>query len=173
MLHDIGPAGTPFVLPDPAFDIQTVIRKYRIPGYLVNWWDRMDVESMVRRGERILKPTPFNEYDGDYYRVPSFPLIEAGITKADVVRFWKDKPEYVFPPISNCVMCFHHTIQQHQKQWQHPQNVAKMHWAADAEAKKGYTFLKKYSMEQIRNLPIQTELEFSDFSGCDSGACTD
>ena len=160
-------------VPDPAFDLQAVINRYRIPDYIVTWWDRMDVEGTVRRGERVLKGNPFNEWKGDYYRIPAFPLIEAGVTHADIVKYWQGRPEYDFPPISNCVMCFHHTVQQLQKQWADPINIAKMRWAAKAEATKGRTFLKHFTMEQIRNLPIQTELEFSDLSSCDSGGCTD
>lgn len=158
---------------DPGADLQAIIDKYRIPDYITNWWDRMGVEKMLKSGERVLKNNPFNEYDGDYYRIPSFPLIKAGITKGEVVKYWKGKPEYKFPAISNCVMCFHHRINQLQKQWQDPQNIAKMQWAADAEMKKGRTFLKNMTMDDIKNMAIQTEIDFSDFPGCDSGACTD
>lgn len=160
-------------IPEPGFDLQTTINRYRIPSYIVDWWDRMDVEGMVRRGERVLKANPFNEWNGDYYRLPAFPLIEAGITHAEIIKYWNGRPEYDFPPISNCVMCFHHTVRQLQKQWADPVNIAKMRWAAKAEAEKGRTFLKNFTMEQIRNLPIQTELEFSDYTSCDSGSCTD
>lgn len=65
----------------------------------------MDVEGAVRRGERVLKGDPFNEWKRDYYRVPSFPLIEAGVTHGDIVKSWQGRPECDFPPISNCVMC--------------------------------------------------------------------
>lgn len=150
-----------------------LVNKYRIPDYIVAWGDRMDVEGMVRRGERVLKSTPFNEWDGDYYRVPSFPLIEAGITNAEIIKYWNARPEYDFPSISNCVMCFHRTVRQLQKQWADPINIAKMRWVAKAESAKGHSFLKNFTMEQIRDLPLQLELDFSDFTGCDSGSCTD
>src|SRR5690606_6090421 len=29
-------------VPDPSFDLQSVINRYRIPDYIVTWWDRMD-----------------------------------------------------------------------------------------------------------------------------------
>ena len=48
-----------------------------------------------------------------------------------------------------------------------------MQWAMDAEKKKGNTFLKNLTMDDVKNMPIQTEIDFSDFPGCDSGACTD
>lgn len=160
-------------VPDASFDMQEVINKYKIPDYLVRWWDVMDVEASVKSGQRKLKENPFNLYEGDYYRVPSFPLIEYGITKKEVVKYWSGRPDWIFPPISNCIMCFHHSIKQLQKQWQDPYNIAQMEWAVDAENAKGRTFLKNFTMEQVKNLPIQTELEFSDFTGCDAGSCTD
>lgn len=160
-------------IPDLSFDMQAVINEYKIPDYLVRWWDVMDVESKVKSGQIKLKENPFNLYDGDYYRVPSFPLIEHGITKKEVVKYWQGRPDWVFPPISNCVMCFHHRVNELQKQWQDPYNIAQMRWAADAEDAMGRTFLSNYSMDDIKQLPIQTELEFSDYTSCDAGTCSD
>lgn len=168
-------------VPNPSFCLASVIIDLQIPNYLAKWWDIMDVEGMVRRGERVLKSTPFNYYKKDFYRVPSFPLIEHGITKADIVKYWKGRPEYVFPPISNCVMCFHHTVQQLQNQWRDPINWNRMKWADDAEKMKGHTFKKHsvngksrpMSMEYILKLPLQTQLEFIDYASCDAGSCTD
>lgn len=168
-------------VPNPDFCLSSCIIDFQIPNYLVKWWDIMDVEAMVRRGERILKPVPFNYYKKDFYRIPSFPLIEHGITKAEIVKYWKGRPDYNFPSISNCVMCFHHTIQELQQQWIDPTNWNRMQWAADAEFKKGRTFKKRNyngksistSMEWIKNLPLQQQLEFIDYSSCDSGSCTD
>ena len=168
-------------VPDPLFDLQTVINDCRIPNYLVKWWDIMDVEGSVKRGERVFKPTPFNYYKKDNYRVPSFPLIEHGITKAEIIKYWSGRPEYVFPPISNCVMCFHHTVQQLQQQWNDPINWNRMQWADDAEKTKGNTFkMRKVGkktvsapMDWIKNLPIQLQMEFIDYSSCDAGSCTD
>lgn len=77
-------------VPDPSFDLQKVIEGLQIPHYLANWWDVMEVEKMVKSGQRILKPQPFNYYKNDYYRIPSFPLIQHGITKADIVKYWSN-----------------------------------------------------------------------------------
>lgn len=167
--------------PNPNFDLQTAINEYKIPDYLARWWDVMGVEDLVRKGERVLKTTPFNYYKKDFYRVPSFPLIEHGITKAEILKYWKGRPDYVFPPISNCVMCFHHTIQQLQQQWQDPINWNRMQWAEDAEKSKGKTFKRRSvgnrtypaPMEWIKDLPLQLQMEFVDFSSCDAGSCTD
>lgn len=167
--------------PNPGFDLQKVINDCKIPDYLVRWWDVMGVEDMVRKGERVLKKNPFNYYKGDFYRIPSFPLIEHGITKAEIIKYWKGRPDYVFPPISNCVMCFHHTVQQLQQQWNDPINWNRMQWADDAEKSKGHTFKRRSvgkrthpaPMEWIKNLPIQLQMDFIDFSSCDAGSCTD
>ncbi len=168
-------------LPHPNFDLQTVINDLKIPDYIVKWWDIMDVEGMVRRGERALKPMPFNYMENDYYRVPSFPLIEAGVTKADIVKYWSQRPEYDFPPISNCTMCFHHTVKELQQLWRDPLAIAKMRWAREAEAMRGHTFKRHsvngksrpMSMQYILDLPLQTQLEFIDYASCDAGSCTD
>src|SRR5690606_34781702 len=114
--------------PNPNFSLQSVIDDFQIPDYLVRWWDVMDVEGQVRRGERVLKANPFNCYAGDYYRVPSFPLIEHGITNSIVSKYWKGRPEYDFPEVSNCSMCFHHTIKQLQQQWRNPFAANKLRW---------------------------------------------
>lgn len=167
--------------PNPDFDLSNIIDEYKIPNYLVKWWDVMDVEGMVKKGERVLKPTPFNFYKNDFYRIPSFPLIEHGITKSDINKYWSGRPEYEFPPISNCVMCFHHTIQELQRQWNDPINWNRMQWADDREKEKGKTFKRRKvgnrtlpaSMEWIKKLPIQTQLDFIDYSSCDAGSCTD
>ena len=169
-------------VPNPSFDMQAVINLCKIPDYLVRWWDVMDIEGSVKRGERIFKKVPFNYYDSDYYRVPDFPLIDHGITNKDVVKYWGGRPEYVFPEISNCVMCFHHKIQELQKQWSNPSNWNRMQWAADAEKNKpGRTFKRgkvrnktiPMSMEYILKLPIQMQMDFIDYASCDSGTCTD
>lgn len=169
-------------VPDPSFDMQAVINLCKIPDYLVRWWDIMDVEGSVKKGERVFKKVPFNFYKKDYYRVPSFPLIEHGITNKDVIKYFSGRPEYAFPPISNCVMCFHHKIPELQNQWSNPANWNRMQWADDAEKNKpGRTFKRgkirnktiPMSMEYILKLPLQMQMDFIDYASCDSGTCSD
>ena len=142
----------------------------------------MDIETKVKKGELILKDTNlFNYYNGDLFRYPSFPLIEAGITKKDVVKYFSSKPEYDFPKISNCVGCFHHTVQQLQEQYNNPFNKGKMEWYAKYENKYGKTFKKRrvgkksypMPMDYIKELPFQLQMDFIDFASCDAGSCTD
>jgi|GEM_PF-1200462 len=167
--------------PNPNFSLQSVINDFKIPDYLVKWWDIMDVEGQVRRGERELKTNPFNCYGNDYYRIPSFPLIENGITNSIVGKYWRGRPEYDFPEISNCSICFHHTIKQLQQQWRNPFAAHKMRWAREAEKIKGRTFKRHQvngksipmSMQNILQLPLQLQMDFIDYASCDSGSCTD
>lgn len=168
-------------VPNPGFDLQTVINLCKIPDYLVRWWDIMNIEGSVRKGERVFKKVPFNYYKSDFYRVPSFPLIEAGITNVDVIKYWSKRKDYDFPKISNCSMCFHHTIPELKRQFIDPLARAKMKWAIEAELMKGHTFKRlsqkgksrPITMEYIMNLPLQTQMEFMDDSSCDAGSCSD
>ena len=169
-------------VPNPSFDMQAVINLCKIPDYLVRWWDIMDIEGSVKKGERVFKKVPFNYYKSDYYRIPSFPLIEHGVTHAEIVKYWKGRPDYVFPKISNCVMCFHHKINELQQQWANKSNWNRMQWADDAEkSKPGRTFKREkrgkksypMPMAKILSLPIQMQMDFIDFASCDSGTCTD
>lgn len=109
-------------LPNPAYDLTASFNRWRLPKYLARWWDVFDVEGMVRRGELIEKPTSFNVVCGVDYRTPEFPLIEHAVPYSDIIKFWRDKPNYPFPPISNCVGCFHHRVEQLQTQWDDPNN---------------------------------------------------
>lgn len=169
-------------VPNPSFDMQAVINMCKIPDYLVRWWDIMDIEGSVKKGERVFKKVPFNYYKSDYYRIPSFPLIEHGVTHAEIVKYWKGRPDYVFPKISNCVMCFHHKINELQQQWANKSNWNRMQWADDAEKSKPRRTFKREKrgkksypmpMEKILSLPIQMQIDFIDFATCDSGTCTD
>lgn len=160
-------------VPNPDFDLQSIINAYQIPSYIVKWWDRLDVELRVREGKLLPKESPFNITNKDFWRVPSFPLIEAGITNAEIVKYWSKRPEYKFPEISNCVGCFHHSVRQLQKQWQSSENWGKMKWFSDKEKERSRLFVKGTSYEKIAKLPIQQAIDFVGWSSCDSGGCTD
>jgi hypothetical protein len=159
---------------NPSFDMQALINLYKIPSYVVKWWDRLDVEKKVKKGDLNPKKTPFNYFKKDFYRTPTFPLIEQGITRTDIEKFWKGKTEYTFPKISNCIGCFHHTVKELKSQWNI--NANKMEWFSSREKDVGKTFLNpkfNLSYDGIKHLPDQIEL-FEDFGGsCDSAGCTD
>lgn len=128
------------------------------------------MESMVRRGVYLPKEQSFNVTNGVYWRVPSFPLIEHKITKTEVVKYWQSKPNYLFPEISNCVGCFHHTFGELKKQFK--QNKNKMEWFCRQEDRTKRTFLNGVSYRKIAEMPEQLEITFLGGS-CDSGGCTD
>lgn len=153
------------------FDLQQIINYYQIPNYIVKWWDRLDVENQVKKGVLILKKQPFNVTKRKYWRVPSFPLIEANVTKTEIIKYWQGKrSKYPFPEISNCVGCFHHTFKQLKKQFEINSN--KMEWFAKQEERIGKTFQKEKSYRQLEKMPIQSEIDFLGGT-CDIGHCTD
>lgn len=161
-------------VPNPDYDLTSSFKRWRLPNYLMRWWDVLEVEQMVRKGVLVEKSTNFNTVLGVDYRTPEFPLIEAGIFVGDVVKYWSKRPNYTFPPISNCVGCFHHSIEQLQNQWSNDNNWGKMEWMANQEEKRGKLFGKTYSYRQIQKMPQQMGIDFNyQWSSCDSGTCTD
>lgn len=75
------------------------------------------------------------------WRKGSFLMIDDKIIHPNVVNFWKQHTNFVFPKDSNCQMCF----------WKQPQQLRKnfdinpsiMKWANVQEAIQGNTFKKK------------------------------
>lgn len=161
-------------IPNPNYDLTASFKKWRLPNYLKRWWEVLEVELLVRKGVLVEKPVNFNVVLGVDYRTPEFPLIEAGIFTGDVVKYWSKRPEYNFPPISNCVGCFHHSIEQLQNQWTNDNNWGKMEWMAQQEETRGRLFGKTYSYRQIQQMPRQLGINFNyQWTSCDSGTCTD
>ena len=75
-----------------------------------------------------------------------------------------------FPKDSNCVGCFHKPVQQLRKNWD--EETLKMQWFANQEKGKR-KFKKEMSMQQIKNIGLQSDFIFGVGSGCNSGGCTD
>ena len=107
------------------------------------------------------------------WQMPSFPLIENGITRDIVEAYWKDKPVQ-FAPLNNCVGCFHQNPLLLRKRFE--TDSEKMEWFAKQERERtrpndlwnvqigcSYDTLKKYR--------VQMELGFEDFGDCDTGYC--
>ena len=114
-----------------------------------------------------------NKWATTVWQKPVFPLIEEGIKKDRIVAFWKDKPVR-FAERNNCVGCFHRNpILLRQMFDKHPQ---KMEWFARQERNRTYTndFWKpqlEMKYDVIKKHRLQFELDFDDFSECDSGHC--
>lgn len=106
------------------------------------------------------------------YARPSFPLIEHGVFKNEIVEYWK-KHNVRFAHYNNCVGCFHRNPLFIRKMFDwYPK---KMQWFVDQENNLGYT----QGCWQPKNGPyakmgaynLQSELTFDDFNECDSGHC--
>lgn len=111
-----------------------------------------------------------NKWANVYWQKPSFPLIEDGILKHDISKYWMGK-SVRFADYNNCVGCFHRSPLFLAKMFdQHPN---KMQWFMDQEGKqRGVGAWKddiKYS--EIQKMKIQRTLSFDDLGGCASGYC--
>ncbi len=166
-------------VPNPGYDLTEAFARFGMPEYMRRWWEVLDVEQRVREGIYVEKVVNFNQMllsknNVVTWRYPAFPLIENGVPYGDIIRYWRDRPEYDFPVISNCVHCFHHRVEQLQTQWQSPRNWGKMEWASDREEEIGALFGKNYSYRQIEKMGVQQAIDFnSSWTSCDSGGCTD
>lgn len=106
------------------------------------------------------------------FRIGEFPLIEDGIVKADIQKYWA-KYNVPFAVDSNCQFCF----------WKHPQTLrrnfdtqpATMASAIVMETMhNGARLHQNFSMQQIRDhVKIQTDLFQTRGGSCHGGYCTD
>lgn len=112
-----------------------------------------------------------NKWKEIEWREGYFPLIENKITHFPVKQ-WADKSGIIFPADSNCVGCFHKSLQQLRKNWEeHPE---KMQWFANQEKRKGKgNWKENASYEQIKKIGLQQDFNFGEGSGCQGGFCTD
>ena len=103
------------------------------------------------------------------WQKPVFPLIKDSVFKDDIVSYWRKKP-VLFAELNNCVGCFHRNPMLLRKQFEyHP---TKMEWFAKQERnKKKGNWRSDLSYDKISKHKIQNELDFSDFSICDTGFC--
>jgi len=110
-----------------------------------------------------------NKWELYAWQKPEFPLIDNRIFKDEIEKYWKDKPVR-FAELNNCVGCFHRNPILLRKLWDiHPN---KMEWFNNQEKlKKKGTWRSDLPYEKIKNIKLQYELTFSDFTECDSGYC--
>ena len=111
-----------------------------------------------------------NKWAEAAWQKPVFPMVNDGIRRDQVAQFWKGS--FVrFAPRNNCVGCFHRNPLLLRKMFDlHPE---KMEWFAKQERieGKGQWIHQGPSYDQISQHRIQHELDFDDFSECDSGHC--
>lgn len=142
-------------------------------GYRYDELERADKFSNTWKGIVGKSKNGRNIWKEIEWRKGYFPLIENKIDHY-AVKQWADKSGIVFPADSNCVGCFHKSIQQLRKNWdEHPE---KMQWFANQEnqqGKKKGTWKEQMSYEQIKNVGLQLDFNFGEGSGCQGGFCTD
>ena len=114
-----------------------------------------------------------NKWKSFKYQKPVFPLIDDGIFKDKVEKYWSDK-NVRFAYMNNCVGCFHRSpILLNRMGKIAPK---KMEWFARQERDLGYTgnnggFKSGMSYDEIIKWNLQYELFDDDFNDCDSGHC--
>lgn len=81
------------------------------------------------------------------WRIPFFPMIEAGVDHNEVLSYWRSRPEVLWPAESNCDMCFFKSSQVVAEQYKrYPERIA---WAIQKEESTGATFRNGTSIQQI------------------------
>ena len=147
-------------------------------------WIRMNIGYRIDDVERVAKFTEHyrhcvgihqhgrhqgqREWKEVHWRIGHFPIIHR--SQADVIRYWKDKPVR-FPEFNNCEFCFNRTLAQLQKQFR--DRPEKGNFWIDMEKKHGAQFRSDYTLEEIKALPMDEEMDFTAQSMCNSGGCTD
>ena len=106
------------------------------------------------------------------WRKPTFPLIKDQIYKDKIENYWQTNKEVRFEKgyYNNCVGCFHrNAIFLKKMSEEHPR---KMEWFANIEEENfPNKFKKDITYKEIMNHKKQFEIEWEDFSDCDSGFC--
>lgn len=109
-----------------------------------------------------------NKWEDVKYIRPEFPLIEDNIYKDTIELFWQDK-DVRFAEMNNCVGCWWRgEVLLNKMSRLHPE---KMNWFSEMEESRKGTFKTGISYKQIIAHKMQVELDFEDFSSCDTGYC--
>jgi hypothetical protein len=109
-----------------------------------------------------------NKWDEIEWRELYFPLIENKINHFQVKQ-WADKSGLIFPNDSNCVGCFHKSIQQLRKNFE--DEPKKMNWFSEQEKKTRWK--KEIKYKTIKKIGLQSDFNFGEGVGCNGGFCTD
>lgn len=110
-----------------------------------------------------------NKWENLEWRESKFPLIDNKIIHPKIIK-WANSSGINFPIDSNCVGCFHKSMQQLRKNWE--VNESKMQWFSNQESPKK-RWKKEMTYFDIKNLHLQTEFNFGGGAGCNAGFCTD
>lgn len=128
---------------------------------------RGDEQDRVDKKNATLK-NGIDYYKKKAYSVPKYPMYEDGVSIRDVQDFWKCK-NVRFAHKNNCVGCFHRSIPfLNLMAKKHPE---KMEWYAEKEVGVPSRWKKDTTYRKIIDARFTMELDFQDFSPCDSGGC--
>lgn len=102
------------------------------------------------------------------WQKPTFPMVQDGVRRDQVVQFWKDKPVR-FAERNNCVGCFHRNPMLLKMMFdKHPN---KMEWFASQERGREKGLWADVRYDEIKKHRLQLSLSWDDFTDCDSGHC--
>jgi len=102
------------------------------------------------------------------YSIPTFPLYENGINRSEVNSFWSCKGVR-FAEKNNCVGCFHRSIPF--LNLMAKKEPEKMEWFASKEVGVKTRWKQGTTYRKIIDYNFTMEMQFDDFSSCDSGGC--
>lgn len=135
--------------------------------------NKLNNNGLLEIKETVSKhPSGKNKWQVFEWQKPSFPLIDNGIYKDKIERYWSNKP-VKFAWMNNCVGCFHRNEMLLKKMFElHPN---KMEWFSAQELNRDGrgTWRTGITYNKIKKHKLQFELFESDFSECDGGYCTD
>ena len=111
-----------------------------------------------------------NKWEQVAWQKPVFPLIENPTFKDQIEAYWDLRPVR-FATFNNCVGCFHRNEILLKKMFKHHEN--KMEWFAEQERTRNDkgTWKTGITYDKIKQHKSQHEINFDDFSDCDSGYC--
>jgi len=146
---------------------------------MFDWWkstisEPVEMQIGFRQGEERRAKNMLDkcvdglrQYGKTGWQKPMFPLIENGIKRDRIVKYWEglDVP---FAQQNNCVGCFHRNALVLRKKFDDHPN--KMQWFKEQEDRTGNQFKSEISYTNIEKHRLQVEINFDDW-GCDSGYC--
>jgi hypothetical protein len=131
--------------------------------------NKLNQNGLLEMGAVVGKRGTQNKWGVIEWQKPIFPLIENGIFKDTITKFWEEKPVR-FADYNNCEGCFHRSPLFLAKRFEVAPN--KLQWFADQE--KGRvrgTWRDDIRYEDLKKWKSQKGLSFEDFGSCDSGYC--
>ena len=146
---------------------------------MFRWWkdkigEPVEMQIGFRQGEERRAKNMLDkcvdglrQYKKTGWQKPAFPLIDNGIKRDTIVKYWDDIP-VPFAKQNNCVGCFHRNPLVLRKKFdEHPN---KMQWFKDQEQRTGARWKSELSYSDIEKHRPQHEINFEEWD-CDSGYC--